>query len=74
VYMREGTTSRLMEVDRPYDDFYDFYSVSAEYFGYTLVFIIHLPNTTEIRQNYGDTHVYQLEQLFFSSCFESLCS
>jgi hypothetical protein len=37
VYMREGTTSRVMAVDRPYGEFYDFYSVSLEYFGYTLV-------------------------------------
>jgi hypothetical protein len=33
VYMREGTTSRVMAADRPYGDFYDFYSVSLEYFG-----------------------------------------
>jgi hypothetical protein len=26
-----------MAADRPYDEFYDFYSVSPEYFGYTLV-------------------------------------
>jgi hypothetical protein len=25
VYMREGTTSRVMAADRPYDEFYDFY-------------------------------------------------
>jgi hypothetical protein len=35
--MREGTTSRMMAADRPYGEFYDFYSVSLEYFGYTLV-------------------------------------
>jgi hypothetical protein len=34
VYMREGTTSRVMAGDRPYGEFYDFYSVSPEYFGY----------------------------------------
>jgi hypothetical protein len=33
VYMREGTTSRAMAADRPYGEFYDFYSVSPEYFG-----------------------------------------
>jgi hypothetical protein len=27
-----------MAADRPYGEFYDFYRVSAEYFGYTLVF------------------------------------
>jgi hypothetical protein len=37
VYMREGTTSMVMVVDRPYDGFYDFYSVSPEYFGYALI-------------------------------------
>jgi hypothetical protein len=36
VYMREGTTSRVMAADRPYDEFYDFY-VRPEYIGYTLV-------------------------------------
>jgi hypothetical protein len=35
--MREGTTSRMMTADRPYGEFYDFYSVSPEYFGYYLV-------------------------------------
>jgi hypothetical protein len=37
VYMREGTTSRVMAADRPYGKFYDFYSVSTDYFGFTLV-------------------------------------
>jgi hypothetical protein len=37
VYMQEGTTSRVMAADRPYGEFYDFYSVSPKYFGYTLV-------------------------------------
>jgi hypothetical protein len=27
----------VMAADRPYGEFYDFYSVSPEYFGYTLV-------------------------------------
>jgi hypothetical protein len=40
--MREGTTSRVMAADRPYGDFYDFYSVSPEYFGYPLVWIRNL--------------------------------
>jgi hypothetical protein len=35
--MREGTTLRVMAADSPYCEFYDFYSVSPEYFGYTLV-------------------------------------
>jgi hypothetical protein len=37
VYMREGTISSVMAADRPDGEFYDFYSVSPEYFGYTLV-------------------------------------
>jgi hypothetical protein len=37
VYMREGTTSRVITADRPFGEFYDFCSVSPEYFGYTLV-------------------------------------
>jgi hypothetical protein len=36
--MREGTTSRVMAADRPYDECYDFYSVSQEYFGYHVVY------------------------------------
>jgi hypothetical protein len=38
VYMREGTTSRLMAADRRYGEFYDFYSISPEYFGYLVVY------------------------------------
>jgi hypothetical protein len=37
--MREGTTSRVMATDRPYGEFYDFYSVSSEYFEYYFVYI-----------------------------------
>jgi hypothetical protein len=37
--MREGTTSRMMVADRPYGEFYDFYSISLECFGYTLAYI-----------------------------------
>jgi hypothetical protein len=32
VYMREGATSRVMAADRPCGNFFDFYSVSPEYF------------------------------------------
>jgi hypothetical protein len=35
--MREGTTSRVMAADRLYGEFYDFYSVRPEYFGFTLL-------------------------------------
>ena len=37
VYMWEGTTSRVTAADRLYGEFYDFYSVSPEIFGSTLV-------------------------------------
>jgi len=37
VYMREGTTSRMTAADRPYGEFYNFYSVSLENFGYHLI-------------------------------------
>jgi hypothetical protein len=37
VYMREGTTSRVTAADRPYGEFYSFYSVSPENFGSTHV-------------------------------------
>jgi hypothetical protein len=37
--MREGTTSKVMAADRPYGEFCDFYSVSPEYFGETLVLV-----------------------------------
>jgi len=35
--MLEGTTSRVTAADRAYGEFYDFYSVSPENFGPTLV-------------------------------------
>jgi hypothetical protein len=37
VYMREETTSRVMAADRPYGEFYKFYSFSPEYSGYILL-------------------------------------
>jgi len=37
VYTREGTISRVTTADSPYGKFYDFYSVSPENFGSTLV-------------------------------------
>jgi hypothetical protein len=45
--MREGTTSRVMAADRPYGKFYDFYSVSPEYFGYRLVYISYVISTVK---------------------------
>jgi hypothetical protein len=33
VHKWEGTNLRVMVADRPYGEFYDFYSVSPEYFG-----------------------------------------
>jgi hypothetical protein len=56
VYMREGTTSRVMAVDRPYGDFYDFYSVIPEYFEYHHVQVYdvmpHGPFTEQGNQNW----------------------
>jgi len=49
--MQEGTTSRVTAADRTYGEFYDFYSVSPENFGYHLVvakntnyFVISVPS------------------------------
>jgi hypothetical protein len=39
VYMRKRTSSRVMAAARPYCEFYDFYSVSPEYFGYFHVLV-----------------------------------
>jgi hypothetical protein len=35
--MQEGTTSKMTAADRPYGEFYDFYSISLEKFGSTVV-------------------------------------
>jgi len=40
--MRERTTSRVTAAGRPYGEFYDFYSVSPESFGSTLVWYHHI--------------------------------
>jgi hypothetical protein len=37
VHVWEGATLRVMAADSSYDEFYDLYSVSPEYFRYTLV-------------------------------------
>jgi hypothetical protein len=37
VYMREGTTSRVMAADMLYGDYYEFYIVKPKYFGNSLV-------------------------------------
>jgi hypothetical protein len=37
VYMREETTSMVTAADRPYGEFYHFYSFSPEYFGLSRV-------------------------------------
>ena len=52
VYMWEGTTSRVTAADRPYGEFYGFYSVSPEHFGSThvlelAVLNIRIPTTTK---------------------------
>jgi hypothetical protein len=37
VYMWEGTTLTVTAANKPYVEFYDFYSVSPEYFGFKIV-------------------------------------
>jgi hypothetical protein len=47
--MCEGTSSRVMVANRPYGEFYDFYSISPEYFGYHLIWFnkdVHSRNAT----------------------------
>ena len=41
VYMREEANSRVTAADRPYGEFYDFYSVSLENFGSTHVYTVY---------------------------------
>jgi len=45
--MREGTASRVTAADRPYGEFYDFYSVSPENFGSILVLLPTTPFNLE---------------------------
>jgi hypothetical protein len=54
VYTREGTTSRMMAADRPYGEFYGFYSASPEYFGETLVNV----HTDRYRGTYACAQIY----------------
>jgi hypothetical protein len=65
--MREGTTSRVVAAERPYGEFYDFYSVSSEYFGYTLV---HLGVTISYTENNRIVH----SKIVSSSCEGKPCS
>jgi hypothetical protein len=44
--MREGNTSRVMAADRPYRKFYDFDSVSRDYFGYSFVYYLDVHDVT----------------------------
>jgi hypothetical protein len=37
--MREVITSMVMAADRPYGEFYDFYIVNPEYFGYSILWL-----------------------------------
>jgi hypothetical protein len=46
VCMREGTTSRVIAAVRTYREFYDFYSVSPEYFRYHHVCRINYRSTS----------------------------
>jgi hypothetical protein len=40
--MQEGTTSRVMAADKPYGKFYDFHSISPEYFGNSVVLTLNI--------------------------------
>jgi hypothetical protein len=62
VYMQEGTTSKVMVADRPYGEFYDFYSVSLKNFGYHLVYhAIMLPKSCYITSNKRWQHIPDLK-------------
>jgi hypothetical protein len=46
----------MMVADRPYGEFYDFYSVSPEYFGLILIFVMRTVQGYDygVSQNYED--------------------
>jgi len=47
--MWEGTTLRVTAPDRPYGEFYNFYSFSPENFGYHLVKYNQIPDLTTVQ-------------------------
>jgi hypothetical protein len=51
--MWEGTTSSVMAADKIYNELYDFYSVSPDYFGYAFV----LREPTTVINVLGSSHV-----------------
>jgi hypothetical protein len=54
VYICEGTTSRVMATDRPYGKFYDFYSVSPEYFRYQHILLLNSPDLVVMRRMFSE--------------------
>jgi hypothetical protein len=62
--MREGTTSSLTAADWPYNEFYDFYSLSPEYFEQTLVYFF--TGSTTISK----MHFISLKISFPLTCFQ----
>jgi hypothetical protein len=42
-----------MAADRPYGEFYDFYSVSPKYFGYTLVIFMSQQTNVVLTEEYN---------------------
>jgi hypothetical protein len=54
VYMREGSTSRVLAADRPYGEFYNFYSVSPEYFGLHHVTVFEIPRWYPLVRSHDD--------------------
>jgi hypothetical protein len=76
-YMREGTSSRVMAADGPYGEFYDFYSASPEYFGYTLITHIALRRrclSTKLSLHIRINTSRDKGLIFFSETSRRLCS
>jgi len=72
IYMREGTTSRVTAADRPYGEFYDFYSVSPENFGsphvrITIFPCFLLPQPTEFKISRYELYP---QNIFSISCLQ----
>jgi hypothetical protein len=60
--MREGTASRVMVANRPHGEFYDFYSISPEYFGYHHIYFAKVLQTNTLcsMENIAQTLTYSV--------------
>jgi hypothetical protein len=48
------TTLRVMAADKPYGEFYNFYTISPEYFGYYHVYgILHMTYMRKLSSTFG---------------------